>query len=191
MGRAPQSQRRRFGKGEVLLPPIPAPAQPLSGCLEALQKSWRQEGSLAALWQDWPTLAGDQLAGHCRPLGLRNGVLTVGTSHPQWRQALLYSKLQLLAAIRAAGHPVKDLRIQQHHPTARQPQGDPLEDWKRHPSRIDVHGIAPCPQCGTPAPLGEMAQWGHCSFCRRIELSQATTMIDREATNKKPQRSDQ
>lgn len=41
------------------------------------------------------------------------------------------------------------------------------------------------------SPLGEMAQWGHCSFCRRIELSQATTMIDREATNKKPQRSDQ
>ena len=82
MGRAPQSQRRRFGRGEVLLPPTPAPAQPLSGCLEALQKTWRQEGSLAALWEDWPTLAGDQLAGHCRPLNLRNGVLTVGPATP-------------------------------------------------------------------------------------------------------------
>ena len=191
MGRAPQSQRRRFGRGEVLLPPTPAPAQPLSGCLDALQKTWRQEGSLAALWQDWPTLAGDQLAGHCRPLSLRNGVLSVGASHPQWRQALLYSKLQLLAAIRAAGHPVKDLRIQQHHPTARPTADDPLEDWKRHPSRIDVHGIAPCPRCGTPSPVGEMAQWGHCSFCRRIELSQATAGPEAEATARDARDSDQ
>ena len=105
MGRAPKSQRRRFGKGEVLIPPEPAPVQAISGCLEALQSIWRQEGSLAALWQDWPKLAGDPLSSHCRPLALRSGMLTVGASHPQWRQALLYSKPQLLAAIRAAVTP--------------------------------------------------------------------------------------
>ena len=172
MARAPKSQRRRFGNGELLMPPAPAAAQPIKGCLEALKIAWRQEGSLAALWQDWPTLAGDLLASHCQPLALRNGVLSVGASHPQWRQALLYSKLQLLASIRAAGHPVRDLRIQQHHQQPRRIASDPLDDWKRHPSRIDVHGIAPCPRCGTPSPMGEMAQWGHCSFCRRLQLSE-------------------
>ena len=171
MGRAPQSQRRRFGRGEVLLPPTPAPAQPLSGCLDALQKTWRQEGSLAALWQDWPTLAGDQLAGHCRPLSLRNGVLTVGASHPQWRQALLYSKLQLLAAIRAAGHPVKDLRIQQHHPATTRPLDSEASIWARHPSRADVHGMGSCPRCGRPAPQGEISLWKCCGFCHRERLS--------------------
>ena len=180
MGRAPQSQRRRFGKGEVLMPPEPAPVQAISGCLEALQSSWRQEGSLAALWQDWPKLAGDPLASHCQPLALRSGMLTVGASHPQWRQALLYSKLQLLAAIRAAGHPVRDLRIQQHHPASRQGLGDPLEEWKRHPSRIDVHGIAACPRCGTPSPMGEMAKWGRCSFCRRLQLSELSEPGERD-----------
>ena len=172
MGRALKSQRRRFGKGELLMPPEPAPVQPISGCLETLKSNWRRDGSMAALWQDWPKLAGDALSSHCQPLTLRSGTLTVGASHPQWRQALLYSKPQLLAAIRAAGHPVRDLRIQQHHPAPRQQSGDPLAEWKRHPSRIDVHGTASCPRCGTPSPMGEMAQWGHCSFCRRVELSE-------------------
>ena len=81
---------------------------------------------MAALWQDWPKLAGSTLAEHCRPLTLRHGVLSVGASHPQWRQALLYSKLQLLAAIRAEGHPVRDLRIVQHHSSRRPALADPL-----------------------------------------------------------------
>ena len=180
MGRAPQSQRRRFGRGEVLLPPTPAPAQPLSGCLDALQKTWRQEGS----WQrfgrtgrPWPAISSP----HCRPLSLRNGVLTVGASHPQWRQALLYSNCSCWRRLcrgpsgEGSAHPAA--------PPDRTPTADdPLEDWKRHPSRIDVHGIAPCPRCGTPSPVGEMAQWGHCSFCRRIELSQATAVPEAEAT---------
>ena len=115
MARAPKSQRRPFGKGEVLQPPPPAPAEPIGSCLEALRNSWRRDGSLAAIWQDWPQLAGEQLAPHCRPLQLQGGLLTVGASHPQWRQALLYSRPQLLTALRAAGHRIKDLRIQQHH----------------------------------------------------------------------------
>ena len=171
MGRAPESERRRFGKGELMVPATPVPAQSLRGCLDRLNQQWRQDGSMAALWQDWPKLAGSTLAEHCRPLTLRHGVLSVGASHPQWRQALLYSKLQLLAAIRAEGHPVRDLRIVQHHSARRPALADPLDEWNRHPSRTDVHGMATCPRCGSPAPTGEMAYWGHCSFCRTADLS--------------------
>ena len=175
MGRAPESQRRRFGKGELMVPATPAPAQSLQGCLDRLRQQWRQDGSMAALWQDWPKLAGSTLAEHCRPLTLRQGVLSVGASHPQWRQALLYSKLQLLAAIRAEGHPVRDIRILQHHSSPRAALADPLDEWNRHPSRTDVHGMATCPRCGSPAPTGEMAYWGHCSFCRSTDLSAGMT----------------
>ena len=43
--------------------------------------------------------------------------------------------------------------------------------WERHPSRFDVHGLAICQACKTPAPAGEMALWGKCGFCRRQELN--------------------
>lgn len=173
MARAPKSQRRAFGKGELLQPPPPAPAEPLSTCLDALRTTWRREGSLAAIWQDWPRLAGPQLAPHCRPLSLQGGLLSVGASHPQWRQALQYSRPQLLAALRSAGHAVKDLRIQQHHTRPRTELESEASIWARHPSRIDVHGLDRCPRCARPSPAGELALWGHCGFCRRIELAEA------------------
>ena len=171
MGRAPRSQRRRFGRGEVLLPPKPAQAQPLFECLQSLRSTWRREGSLAALWQDWAQLAGSPLSDHCRPLNLSHGVLTVGARHPQWRQALQYSKPQLLAAIRSAGHVVRDLRIQRHYPSSSSQLETEESVWARHPSRTDVHGMASCPRCKSPAPAGEMALWGYCGFCRRVQLS--------------------
>jgi predicted nucleic acid-binding Zn ribbon protein len=37
-----------------------------------------------------------------------------------------------------------------------------------------VHGLADCPACGRPAPAGELARWGHCSFCRRQHLAEAS-----------------
>ncbi len=174
MARAPKSQRRPFGKGELLQPPPPAPAQSLSACLERLRSQWRRDGSLAAIWQDWSKLAGAQLAPHCRPLNLQGDVLIVGASHPQWRQALLYSRPQLLASLRAAGHAIKDLRIQQHHSQPRPDLESEAAVWARHPSRIDVHGMETCPSCGRPSPAGEMALWGHCGFCRRSELAAIT-----------------
>ncbi|MGC6483147.1 MAG: DUF721 domain-containing protein [Synechococcus sp.] len=176
MARAPKSQRRSFGTGELLLPAPPAPAEPLSSCLNHLRSQWRREGSLAAIWQDWPNLAGAQLAPHCHPLSLHGGLLTVGASHPQWRQALLYSRPQLLAALRAAGHAIKDLRIQQHHHIAKIERESEAAIWARHPSRIDVHGMDSCPRCQRPSPAGEIALWGHCGFCRRSELAETTAM---------------
>jgi predicted nucleic acid-binding Zn ribbon protein len=101
MARAPRSQRRRFGRGELMQAAEPAAAEPLLGCLESLLRDWRSQGSIAAIWQDWPRLAGSQLAPHCHPLSFHGGLLTVGASQPQWRQALQYSRPQLLAALRS------------------------------------------------------------------------------------------
>ncbi len=166
---------RRLGNIALLQPPPRAPAQALAGCLESLQQRWQREAHLAALWQAWPRLAGPQLAPHCRPLRLQARVLSVGAAPGPWLQALQYHRHQLLAALRAQGFDLRDLRIEQHHPQASPAPGSEAqaESWGRHPSRVDVHGMAACPRCGSPAPAGEMALWGHCSFCRRQELAAA------------------
>ncbi|MFM7267679.1 MAG: DUF721 domain-containing protein, partial [Cyanobium sp.] len=150
-----------------------APARSLAGCLDDLQRGWQGDDHLAALWQAWPRLAGAQLAPHCRPLALRAGLLTVGALPGPWLQALQYNRHQLLGALRGAGFAVRDLRLQQHHPQDLPTPGSQAEAeiWARHPSRSEVHGMASCPACGRPAPAGEMALWGHCSFCRRSELA--------------------
>jgi predicted nucleic acid-binding Zn ribbon protein len=128
---------------------------------------------MAALWQAWPRIAGVQLAPHGRPLSLQGGVLTVGAAPGPWLQALQYNRHQLLGALRGAGFPVREVRVRQHYPQDLPPPGSAQEadGWARHPSRIDVHGLADCPACGRPAPAGEMGLWGHCSFCRRNALA--------------------
>jgi len=127
---------------------------------------------MAALWQAWPRLAGPQLAAHCRPLDLRGGLLSVGAAPGPWLQALQYNRHQLLGALRGAGFAIRDLRIRQHHEEATATPGSVAEAevWARHPSRCEVHGMGSCGACGRPAPAGEMALWGHCSFCRRAAL---------------------
>jgi predicted nucleic acid-binding Zn ribbon protein len=172
MAGVPRNRSRRQGGVNVLVPPPPLPAQALAPLLEALQRQWQGEGHLAALWQAWPRIAGPQLAQHCRPLRLQNGRLTVGASHPQWLQALRFSRHQLLGALRAAGFSLTDIQIQQHLPPALPPAGSELEaaNWRRHPCRVDVHGMGSCERCQRPAPTGELQRWGHCSFCQREQM---------------------
>ncbi len=143
----------------------------LSNCLEKIQKSWEKQKSLAGIWQDWEKIAGTNLSKNCQPISIRGGVLFIGASHPQWRQALQYNKSQLLASLRASGHELKDIKIQQFHPTKIKPQVSETTIWSKHPSRVDIHGISICGQCNCPSPAGEMKIWGKCSFCRRKELN--------------------
>jgi len=164
---------RRVGNVSYLMPPPPPPAASLAGCLDDLQQAWQRNDHLAALWQAWPRLAGPQLAPHCRPLTLQAGLLTVGAAPGPWLQALQYNRHQLLGALRGAGFSIRDLRVRQHYPQELASPGSEAEAlvWAEHPSRFDVHGMADCPACGRPAPAGEMARWGHCSFCRRADLA--------------------
>ena len=164
---------RRVGNVSFLMPPAAPPAVSLAGCLDQLQQAWLREDHLAALWQAWPRLAGPQLAPHCRPLSLQAGVLSVGAAPGPWLQALQYNRHQLLGALRGAGFAVREVRVRQHHGQVAPTPGSEEEAavWARHPSRCDGQAMATCPDCGRPAPAGEMAHWGHCSFCRRAALA--------------------
>jgi hypothetical protein len=172
-GKPGAERGRRIGNLSLLLPPPRPPALPLASCLAELDDDWRRDGHFAALWQAWPRIAGPQLAPHCRPLQLQAGLLSVGAAPGPWLQALQYNRHQLLGALRGAGFSMRELRIQQHHANPPVPLGseEELQVWAAHPSRSDVHGMADCPLCGRPAPGGEMARWGHCSFCRRSRLA--------------------
>ena len=91
MAIAPDGQRKRLGGVEFLQALHQHPHLRFATASTASARTGAGKGSLAALWQDWGTIAGERLAPHCRPLSLQRGTLIVGAAHPQWRQALLYT----------------------------------------------------------------------------------------------------
>ena len=134
MGIAPQNQRKRLGTIEILQKSDPKPLSTLSSCLGTLKQSWKKQGVITSLWNEWPKIAGEQLAPHTRPISFKHGILIIGASHPQWLQALIYNRPQLLAAIRTNGHKVKDLRIQQYHPKKLKEIEEELDEIKNSQS---------------------------------------------------------
>ncbi len=144
----------------------------ISSSLKKIKVAWRKKSNLASISQDWPNLVGEKLAQNCTPLALKGGILTIGASHPQWRQALIYTRIQLLESLRSSGHKIKDLRIQQYYPQKITKIETEKSIWDKHPSRINSTGLKICKSCQKPAPSGELLRWNKCSFCRRIELSQ-------------------
>ena len=137
-------------------------------CLEAIKSSWK--GDVGGLIQDWAEIAGEQLSLNCTPLNIKNKILTIGASRPQWRQALQYNRLELIESLNSYGYQIKEIRISQHYPIDLVTRESEKEIWDKHPSRTDKHGIINCPFCDVPSPKGEVELWGKCSFCRRKEL---------------------
>ncbi len=144
---------------------------PISKCLNHIKVDWQKNKNVASLWQDWPKVAGEKLASNCTPLTFQAGVLTIGASHPQWLQAIMFNRNQLLAALRAEGHDIKDLRIKQYYPQKKQSKEGEKKIWSLHPSRCDVHGKKICPICKISSPAGEISLWKKCGLCRRKDLS--------------------
>ena len=142
--------------------------QSIYRCLEEIKSSWK--GDVGGLIQDWSEIAGKQLALNCTPLNIQNKVLTIGASHPQWRQALQYNRLELIESLKTYGYQVKEIRIRQHYPIDLVRRETEKEIWENHPSRTDKNGITNCPFCKVPSPMGEIKLWGKCSFRRRKEL---------------------
>ena len=143
----------------------------LSNCLEEIKLNLKKGNALAGISQQWALLVGKQLASNCTPLSLTRGILIIGASHPQWRQALIFTRNELLSSLRAAGYSIKDLKIQQYHPEKIKNLEPEKSIWAKHPSRLDVHKIETCQSCLKPATSGEISLWGKCGFCRRKDLN--------------------
>ena len=139
----------------------------LSKCLEELQANMKSNNGLAGIWREWGEIVGEPLASNCQPINIWQGILYVGSKHPQWRQALIYNRAQLLEVIKNKGYTIKEIRVKQYYPESIIELESEEIIWKKHPSRVDIHGLSTCKKCGSPAPTGEMELWGRCSFCRR------------------------
>ena len=142
--------------------------QSISTCLEKIKSSWK--GDVGGLIQEWADIAGEQLALNCTPLNIKNKILTIGASHPQWRQALQYNRLELIESLKSYGYQIREIRIRQYYPINLATRESEKEIWGKHPSRSDKNGIINCPNCSVPSPKGEVKLWGKCCFCRRKEL---------------------
>ena len=142
--------------------------QSISTCLEGIKSSWK--GDVGGLIQDWTEIAGKNLALNCTPLNIKNKILTIGASHPQWRQALQYNRLELIKSLKSYGYQIREIRIIQYYPNDLITRESEKEIWEKHPSRADKNGIINCPLCKVPSPKGEVTLWGQCSFCRRKEF---------------------
>lgn len=88
---------------------------------EALDRVVRGLGApsteaLIEVFGHWSAVAGERLAGHCRPLALRDGVLVVAVTDPLWATELRYRQGELLERLaeRLGGEPVTrvDVRIE-------------------------------------------------------------------------------
>ena len=83
----------------------------------------------------------------------------------------MFNRNQLIAALEAEGHQVKDLRIKNYYPPKQKEFKGEQNIWNEHPSRYDIHGKKNCPICKNTSPAGEITLWGKCGICRRAELS--------------------
>ena len=142
----------------------------LSSSLQQIKVYWQKHNVLAAISQNWPKLVGEKLSSNCTPLKLKGGVLIVGASHPQWRQAIFYNRNQILESLNSSGFKIKEIKIQQYHPQKLKKIETEQSIWDKHPSRVDIHGLKTCKSCNKPAPAGEINRWNKCGFCRRKDL---------------------
>ncbi len=58
----------------------------------------------ARIWEHWPAIAGQQLAGHGRPVGVKDKVLKVAADDTAWMNTFAYCKWEIIRRInRLAG----------------------------------------------------------------------------------------
>jgi len=142
----------------------------VSNCLKTIKDNWKKKSNISSISQNWVNLVGEKLANNCLPLSLNGGVLIIGASHPQWRQAIQYTKIELLESFKRNGHKIKDLKVQQYHLKKSNGKDEGIAKLDKHPSKIDKVGFEICSECLCPAPAGELKRWKKCSFCKRSEF---------------------
>lgn len=123
------SRRRWSGPGPDARDP-----QPLAGATRDLAKKqgWSSKVAEGAVFGQWSTVVGAQIAEHAKPTGLRDGVLTVTAESTAWATQLRLIQNQVLAKIAAevGNGVVTSLRI----------TGPTAPSWRKGPLHISGRG---------------------------------------------------
>jgi predicted nucleic acid-binding Zn ribbon protein len=95
-------------------------------------RGWEATAASAAVLSNWQTLVGDEIAAHCHPVSLRDGVLTLAAESTAWATQLRLLAPRMLARIRAELGPDVVSRVRVHGPTA--------PNWTTGPRRVAGRG---------------------------------------------------
>ncbi len=146
--------------------------QSLRNCLTDFKKSWEDLDKISKINDHWKSLIGLELFRECKPLKIEQKILTIVVNHPQWRQALIYSKHMLKERIEKIGINLNEIRIIQNYEimTKSTEISETKIVWEKHPSRVNKNNMSICKSCNCPTPLGEISRWGKCTFCWRKNL---------------------
>lgn len=108
--------------------------QPLGGAARELANSrgWSARVAEGAVFGQWATVVGEQIAEHATPTSLREGVLAVSAESTAWATQLRMVQAQLLAKIAAA---VGDGVV-----TALKITGPTAPSWRKGPLHISGRG---------------------------------------------------
>lgn len=114
--------------------PDPRDPQPLASVLERLVKArgWQRPTAEATVFGAWEKVVGSDIAGHCRPVKLEGGELTVEAESTAWatQLRLLAGKILSRIAGEVGNGVVTKLHI--HGPAA--------PSWNRGPRRVRGRG---------------------------------------------------
>jgi predicted nucleic acid-binding Zn ribbon protein len=127
-----QSLRRRRWSAAG---PDPRDPQPIGGLVRRLvaDRGWEKPAAEARVLGDWPALVGPEIAARCRPVGLRDGELTLAAESTAWATQLRLLTNKLLATLATQLGPDVVKRIRVHGPA--------VPSWKK--GRLSVRGRGP------------------------------------------------
>jgi predicted nucleic acid-binding Zn ribbon protein len=114
-GEEPRRRRGYTGSG-----PDPRDPQPFGGLIRRMvrDRGWERPAAEATVLGAWETVVGPDIAAHCRPVGLREGELTLQAESTAWATQLTLMSTAILRKIadQLGAGVVKKLRI--HGPVA-------------------------------------------------------------------------
>ena len=143
--------------------------KPLEHCLNDFKKSWKELDQIFIIHKNWIKIIGTELSTECKPLKIEQNILTISVNHPQWRQALIYSKHIIKNNLnKQLGINLDEIKIIQSYEEKTLTRiNDTKLVWENHPSRIKNSNLVICKICKSPSPKGEISRWGKCTFCWR------------------------
>jgi predicted nucleic acid-binding Zn ribbon protein len=109
--------------------PLPGSAGDPVGVEAGLERVLRSLGApapatLGSLFEDWEAMVGDQMAGHVRPVRLRDTTLVVAVDEPGWASQVRWMTPQLLERLATGLGPgvVTDVEVKVEAPGGRAPR---------------------------------------------------------------------
>ena len=141
-GRTPSTRRRRADgepgerrrRGYTGAGPDPRDPQPFGRLIRRMveDRGWEKSTAEATVLGSWDRLVGPEIAARCRPVGLRDGELTLQAESTAWATQLRMLTGKLLGRIKAELGPDVVTKIRVHGPAA--------PSWKRGPRSVPGRG---------------------------------------------------